>query len=173
MIEVFVVKQWPALRREIRVLQKGVIFSLDSKLDLVCQEIQQPGRKKGTALPWCCCTCFHQHGKCSKISKERQTAEASWHSHLLQQWITCFPGSFPTGHCHCLSCHPSPSLHLGTSSSFSREVCPSPSSLTNTLALSQRFRDRKVKERERSTEWREGSAARVMSAQFLLLYYRF
>lgn len=103
-------------------------------------------RKKGTALPWSCCPVSINMGNAPK-SLRGQTAEASWQSHLLQQWITFFPISFPRAHCHCLSCYPCPFLHLGTSSSFSRDVYPSPSSLTNTLPP-QRFRDRKMKEKE-------------------------
>lgn len=98
-------------------------------------------------------------------SLRRHSAEFSWQRHLLQQ--TCFPRASPMGHCHCLSCCPWPFLHLGASSSFSREVCPSPSSLTNTLPPRGSETERWKKERE---VWREGSAARIMSAQSLLLY---
>lgn len=63
-------KQWPALRREINDPQKCVICKLATEQDLVCQETEQPGRRKGTALPCSCWARFHQHGKCSKIPKE-------------------------------------------------------------------------------------------------------
>lgn len=121
--------------------------------------MQQPGRKKGhsSALVLLCIS-INMGNAPESLRRDCRGPMAK----LLQQQITCCP----VLHQHCLSWHPCPCLCLRTAS-FSREV--SPNSLPNTWPP-QRFRDRKMEGRERSTVWREGSAARAVSAQSLLLY---
>lgn len=141
---------------EVCDLQVGQWAGLGLSGDIVAR------KKKG--LPWSCCACFHQYGKCSKISKETDCR-----GFMAKPPPAAADNLIPYIRCHYLSCCPCPFLHLGTSSSFSRELCPSPCRLTNTLPP-QRFRDGKIKGRESSTVWREVSAARVVPAQSLLLY---
>lgn len=149
MIEGFVVKHRPALRREMSDWQECVMC----RLALLCQEIQQPGGKKGPALPWSCWTCFHQHGKCSRIPKETDCralmakAPPAGAANLL-------PYTLP---------HRALSLLVLLSLSFPPSWSIFLSQFPHKHFATQKFRDRKMKERERSVERRQRCKGSVSS----------